>query len=80
MKDVNVHVYERSGIGLKRISAFDRPLSPETKPVVRVLYCGGVHYGEGSSGYRCPVRCFRLHSVSLRFLPCTQTPSWCSQP
>jgi hypothetical protein len=45
MKDVNVHVYERSGLGLKRISAFDHPVCPESKPIVRVLYCGGVHYG-----------------------------------
>ena len=45
MKDCNVHVYERSTMGYKRISAFDHPVNPETKPVVRVLYCGGVHYG-----------------------------------
>lgn len=49
MKDVNVHVYERSCVGLKRISAFDRPVNPETKPVIRVLYCGGVHYGKLSA-------------------------------
>lgn len=46
IKGVNVHVYERSGTQFKRISAFDHPVSPETKPIVRVLYCGGVHYGE----------------------------------
>jgi hypothetical protein len=46
MKDCNVHVYERSGVGLKRISAFDHPVNPESKPIIRVLYCGGVHYGE----------------------------------
>lgn len=45
MKQVNVHVYERSGVGFKRISAFDYPTNPESKPIVRVLYCGGVHYG-----------------------------------
>jgi len=42
-----VHVYERCGLGYKRISAFDHPQQPESKPVVRVLYCGGVHYGKG---------------------------------
>jgi hypothetical protein len=41
----NVHVYERSTEGFKRISAFDYPENPETLPTVRVLYCGGVHYG-----------------------------------
>jgi hypothetical protein len=46
MKDVNVHVYERSGSGFTRISAFDHPVNPESKKTVRVLYCGGVHYGE----------------------------------
>jgi hypothetical protein len=44
MKQVNVHVYERSGGGYKRISAFDCASHPENKPIVRVLYCGGVHY------------------------------------
>lgn len=51
MKDCNVHVYERSGMGFKRISAFDHPISPETKPIVRVLYCGGVHYGKQYLAY-----------------------------
>lgn len=46
MKQVNVHVYERHGMGYKRISAFDYHISPETKPVIRVLYGGGVHYGK----------------------------------
>ena len=45
MKSVNVHVYERYRGGFKRISAFDYPESPETKKIIRVLYCGGVHYG-----------------------------------
>lgn len=45
MKQVNVHVYERSGIGYKRISAFDVPVNTESRPIIRVLYCGGVHYG-----------------------------------
>lgn len=45
MKNVNVHVYERSGSGFTRISAFDHPNNPESKKTVRVLYCGGVHYG-----------------------------------
>eukprot|EP00602_Paraphysomonas_sp_CaronLab_P013768 CAMPEP_0185040072 /NCGR_PEP_ID=MMETSP1103-20130426/37692_1 /TAXON_ID=36769 /ORGANISM="Paraphysomonas bandaiensis, Strain Caron Lab Isolate" /LENGTH=218 /DNA_ID=CAMNT_0027579221 /DNA_START=205 /DNA_END=861 /DNA_ORIENTATION=+ len=44
MRGVNIHVYERSGLGFTRISAFDHPDSPETKKTVRVLYCGGVHY------------------------------------
>jgi hypothetical protein len=46
MKQVNVHVYERSGMGYKRISAFDYPINTECKPIIRVLYCGGVHYGK----------------------------------
>lgn len=46
MKQVNVHVYERSGSGFKRISAFDFPVNNESRPVIRVLYCGGVHYGK----------------------------------
>lgn len=49
MKEVNVHVYERSGSGFTRISAFDHPQSPETRRTIRVLYCGGVHYGESCS-------------------------------
>eukprot|EP01034_Spumella_vulgaris_P024437 gene24437-30783_t len=44
LKNCNVHVYERYGSGFKRISAFDHPVSPESKPVIRVLYGGGVHY------------------------------------
>jgi len=44
LKDVNVHVYERSRFGYTRISAFDHPEDPESKRTVRVLYCGGVHY------------------------------------
>lgn len=44
MKECNVHVYERSCGGFKRISAFDCPRQPQTKPTVRVLYGGGVHY------------------------------------
>lgn len=46
MKQVNVHVYERSGMGFKRISAFDVPVNTESRPIIRVLYCGGVHYGK----------------------------------
>ena len=49
MKNVNVHVYERSSTGFVRISAFDHPSNPESKKTVRVLYCGGVHYGESPS-------------------------------
>jgi hypothetical protein len=32
--------------GFKRISAFDVPVEPEKQKVIRILYCGGVHYGE----------------------------------
>lgn len=46
MKQVNVHVYERRGNGYKRISAFDYHISPEKRPTIRVIYQGGVHYGE----------------------------------
>ena len=46
MKGVNVHVYERSPQGFRRISAFDHPNRPEERKTVRVLYCGGVHYGK----------------------------------
>jgi len=42
--DVNIHVYERSSLGYKRISAFDNPTSAASKNIVRVLYQGGVHY------------------------------------
>lgn len=45
MKGVNVHVYEASRDGYRRISAFDHESQPETRPVIRVLYGGGVHYG-----------------------------------
>jgi hypothetical protein len=46
LKGCNVHVYERDGRtgGYKRISAFDHPIKPETRKIVRVLYRGGVHY------------------------------------
>lgn len=46
LKSCNVHVYERSTQGFKRISAFDHADNPQSKPVVRVLYCGGIHYGK----------------------------------
>ena len=46
-----MHVYEKCMLGYKRISAFDHPVEPEHKPVVRVLYCGGVHYGEFCFGF-----------------------------
>jgi len=45
LKNCNVHVYERSSMGFKRISAFDHPENPQNKQIVRVLYCGGIHYG-----------------------------------
>lgn len=52
IKSINLHVYEYTSGGLlsssgyKRISAFDVPSHPERKHTVRVLYCGGVHYGK----------------------------------
>ena len=46
LKNCNVHVYERSRLGYTRISAFDHPSSPERKKTVKVLYGGGIHYGE----------------------------------
>ena len=41
-----MHVYERDGRtgGFKRISAFDYPVKPDTRKIIRVLYRGGVHY------------------------------------
>ncbi|RYH19825.1 hypothetical protein EON65_25475 [archaeon] len=42
----NIHVYERQGGGYRRISAFDCATNAESRPIVRVLYCGGVHYGK----------------------------------
>ena len=46
LKGCNVHVYERDSRtgGYKRISAFDFPVKPEQRKIVRVLYRGGVHY------------------------------------
>lgn len=41
MKNMNVHVYERSGGSFKRISCFDVPRPVQT---VHILYQGGVHY------------------------------------
>jgi hypothetical protein len=63
MKQVNVHVYERHGSGFKRISAFDYPANAESKPIIRVLYGGGVHYGKSSvlslfMDYVCLTSCF----------------------
>jgi hypothetical protein len=49
LRNVNIHVYERQFSilgGVKRISAFDHPLEPEKKKVIRVLYCGRNHYGK----------------------------------
>jgi hypothetical protein len=46
IKGVNVHVYETTSSGYKRISAFDHHDSPEKRPTICVLYCGGVHYGK----------------------------------
>lgn len=43
---VNIHVYERCHAGYKRISAFDYSNTPDKYPIIRVLYCGGVHYGK----------------------------------
>ena len=44
LKGCNLHVYERSAGSLKRISAFDCEPDAERRKIVRVLYCGGVHY------------------------------------
>ena len=53
LKRVNVHVYERSAGGFKRISCFDYSGAPSRRgagassgavPTVHVLYCGGIHY------------------------------------
>ncbi len=44
IKKCNVHVYERTIMGYKRISAFDYHIDPSMKKCVRVLYQGGVHY------------------------------------
>jgi len=44
MKGVNVHVYEQCGGVFKRISAFDHEDNAEGRPIIRVLYGGGVHY------------------------------------
>jgi hypothetical protein len=50
MKDCNVHVYERKGqrrsIQYERKYAIDRPVNPDQKTIIRVLYCGSNHYGE----------------------------------
>ena len=51
MRGVNVHVYERRGSGFVRISAFDHPQDAHTKKIVRVLYCGGVHFGRIYNSY-----------------------------
>lgn len=42
LKKVNVHVYERTREGFKRISCFDAP--EVSNKTVHVLYQGGVHY------------------------------------
>ena len=46
LKRVSVHVYQQthsaSGRAFKRISCFSGP--PGCEKIVRVLYCGGVHY------------------------------------
>ena len=62
LKGCNVHVYERSALGFKRISAFDHPDNPQSKPVVRVLYCGGIHYGESGGIHTC------MHELLAFFL------------
>ena len=45
LKGINLHVYEQTSGGFKRISAFDAPADPMSKRTVAVLYRGGVHYG-----------------------------------
>lgn len=44
LRTCNVHVYEKTYTGYKRISAFDYPDSPENKKIVRVVYQGSCHY------------------------------------
>jgi hypothetical protein len=44
LRGCNVHVYQRGVAGYKRISSFDHSVRPEDKPIVRVIYQGGVHY------------------------------------
>jgi len=77
MKRVNVHVYERGRNGsFKRISAFDYPDSPETRKTVRVLYCGGVHYGKrGRLHHRRAGGAFieSMKRFYATFLPCSYT-------
>jgi hypothetical protein len=42
------------GGGFRRISAFDFPDRPESRNIVRIVYQGGVHYGEfGVTGTHC---------------------------
>ena len=44
IKKVNIHVYQYCPKGYKRISAFDYPIEPEKRKIVRVLYQGRCHY------------------------------------
>ena len=44
IKKVNIHVYQYYPKGYKRISAFDYPIEPEKRKIVRVLYQGRCHY------------------------------------
>jgi len=44
IKKVNIHVYQSYPKGYKRISAFDYPIEPEKRKIVRVLYQGRCHY------------------------------------
>ena len=46
MKQVNIHVYERVGKSYQRISAFDCFPNSNSKPIIRLLYRGGAHYGK----------------------------------
>ena len=41
MCQVNIHVYERKGMGYKRISCFNHPRATKT---IHVLYGGRAHY------------------------------------
>lgn len=72
MKGVNVHVYERSSQGFTRISAFDYPDNPQERRTVRVLYCGGVHYGK----CLCTVSSLRRQVIFFCRCPCIQLMFW----
>jgi hypothetical protein len=44
MREVNVHIYQKTKKGFQRILAIDCKDSPQDKRVVKVLYVGNSHY------------------------------------